>query len=426
MKKASYLAINFSVLIVGLLSTVPVVAQNRLKDLHFTINMQRQRGDGSYGEGFNNWNLYPFPDRVLISTTHVHDGPDNGKALGVFVRPNGERSCNRVKARFTDETICATSVQRSPTSWTISAERTKHDTLVPKTVTFKFDFEILDEGEQCSIKIVEGQVAVKDKSGRATKTLALVPWEKGSIYHLEDCTPQNLYRSRIFGTPNGFLAGDHNSRAAPAKTEGKEAAASPATKVAPVQNLPSPTSVGRSNPQLPAGLAPSMPAVTNVPPPAPAVVAAPPSLQADPEAAARRDYEATERVATVAAWDLFLARYPKGFYSDLARQQREKLVARETAKSSPMEKPPVPQTAARPPEPKSPSPAKTTPAPAPSPAAASPQPPAAAKSPATVPAAQTPQFACDARGCKPVPANCRLVRPPAAGAGQPIDTVVCP
>jgi len=52
--------------------------------------------------------------------------------------------------------------------------------------------------------------------------------------------------------------------------------------------------------------------------PAPAsrpAVAAP----ADPAAVVRNDYEFAERIGTRDAWELFVARHPAGFYSDLAR-----------------------------------------------------------------------------------------------------------
>ena len=45
----------------------------------------------------------------------------------------------------------------------------------------------------------------------------------------------------------------------------------------------------------------------------------------------RRDYELAERVGTKEAWDSFVAANPSGFYSDLARAQRNKLAA-ETAR----------------------------------------------------------------------------------------------
>src|SRR5439155_25204400 len=47
----------------------------------------------------------------------------------------------------------------------------------------------------------------------------------------------------------------------------------------------------------------------------------------DPEIAMRRDYELAEKVGTKEVWDAFLGRYATGFYTDLARGQREKLAA---------------------------------------------------------------------------------------------------
>ncbi len=49
--------------------------------------------------------------------------------------------------------------------------------------------------------------------------------------------------------------------------------------------------------------------------------------QADADAAAARDYEATAKVGTKEVWDAFLVRYPAGLYSDLARAQRNKLAS---------------------------------------------------------------------------------------------------
>ena len=51
----------------------------------------------------------------------------------------------------------------------------------------------------------------------------------------------------------------------------------------------------------------------------------------------RRDYELAERVGTKEAWDSFVAANPSGFYTDLARAQRNKLAA-ETARIAATEK----------------------------------------------------------------------------------------
>jgi formylglycine-generating enzyme required for sulfatase activity len=47
----------------------------------------------------------------------------------------------------------------------------------------------------------------------------------------------------------------------------------------------------------------------------------------DPTTAARDDYELASQINVVAAWDSFIKKYPSGFYSDLARAQRDKLTA---------------------------------------------------------------------------------------------------
>jgi len=61
---------------------------------------------------------------------------------------------------------------------------------------------------------------------------------------------------------------------------------------------------------------------------------APPPPQApivDPNTAARDDYELALQINVVAAWDSFLKKYSSGFYSDLARAQRDKLMASKAA-----------------------------------------------------------------------------------------------
>ena len=61
--------------------------------------------------------------------------------------------------------------------------------------------------------------------------------------------------------------------------------------------------------------------------PAPAASLAPPVVVSDPNAALRRDYEMVERVGTAEAWESFVAAHPTGFYTDLAKAQRNKLIA---------------------------------------------------------------------------------------------------
>ncbi len=50
----------------------------------------------------------------------------------------------------------------------------------------------------------------------------------------------------------------------------------------------------------------------------------------DPNSAIRRDYELAERVGTKPVWDSFITNYPNGFYTELAKAQRDKLAAEET------------------------------------------------------------------------------------------------
>jgi len=83
----------------------------------------------------------------------------------------------------------------------------------------------------------------------------------------------------------------------------------------------------------------------------------PPTNPADPNADIRRDYELAERVGTVPVWDSFIGTHPSGFYTDLARAQRGRLVA-EAARIAAVEKSQavaneqrrLPQTDARAPE----------------------------------------------------------------------------
>jgi len=65
-----------------------------------------------------------------------------------------------------------------------------------------------------------------------------------------------------------------------------------------------------------------------------ALVPLPAAPKIDPTAAARDDYQLTSQINVVAAWDSFLAKYPDGFYSDLARAQRNKLIAANDAEQA--------------------------------------------------------------------------------------------
>jgi formylglycine-generating enzyme required for sulfatase activity len=47
----------------------------------------------------------------------------------------------------------------------------------------------------------------------------------------------------------------------------------------------------------------------------------------DPAAGARGDYELAQQINVVSAWNAFINKYPSGFYTDLAKAQRDKLVA---------------------------------------------------------------------------------------------------
>lgn len=54
---------------------------------------------------------------------------------------------------------------------------------------------------------------------------------------------------------------------------------------------------------------------------------APPTAPGNANSDIRRDYELAERVGTREAWDSFIAANPSGFYTDLAKAQRNKLAA---------------------------------------------------------------------------------------------------
>ncbi len=71
--------------------------------------------------------------------------------------------------------------------------------------------------------------------------------------------------------------------------------------------------------------------------PAAAPSAALPTPAASLNAEVRRDYELAERVGSREAWDLFISTYPSGFYTELAKAQRNKLSA-ETARIEATEK----------------------------------------------------------------------------------------
>lgn len=59
-------------------------------------------------------------------------------------------------------------------------------------------------------------------------------------------------------------------------------------------------------------------------PAAPAPAAAAP---VDLDATMRRDYEFADRVGTAPVWDALIKKYPSGFYTELAKAQRDKLIA---------------------------------------------------------------------------------------------------
>ncbi len=65
-----------------------------------------------------------------------------------------------------------------------------------------------------------------------------------------------------------------------------------------------------------------------------ALVPLPAAPKIDPAATARDDFQLTSQINVVAAWDSFLAKYPNGFYSDLARAQRDKLIAANVAEQA--------------------------------------------------------------------------------------------
>jgi hypothetical protein len=57
----------------------------------------------------------------------------------------------------------------------------------------------------------------------------------------------------------------------------------------------------------------------------------------------RNDYTRVERIGTKAAWEVFLAQYPIGFYADLARQQVAKLSVANPTDAAPTTAPTTPQ-----------------------------------------------------------------------------------
>jgi uncharacterized caspase-like protein len=57
------------------------------------------------------------------------------------------------------------------------------------------------------------------------------------------------------------------------------------------------------------------------------VPAAPVAAPADQDGAIRRDYELALQIGTKSVWDSFISKYPAGFYTDLAKAQRDNLAA---------------------------------------------------------------------------------------------------
>ena len=77
-------------------------------------------------------------------------------------------------------------------------------------------------------------------------------------------------------------------------------------------------------------LVPSAPAAADVAKPgSPAAPAAAPPSAGSPNADARRDYEFALSVGSKAVWDAFIADYPRGLYTELAKAQRSKVAAEE-------------------------------------------------------------------------------------------------
>jgi hypothetical protein len=66
-------------------------------------------------------------------------------------------------------------------------------------------------------------------------------------------------------------------------------------------------------------------AIVSLPAIAPSGRSTTPASPADSDSAVRADYQLAERVGSREGWDAFLARYPSGYYADLARVQRGKL-----------------------------------------------------------------------------------------------------
>ncbi|WJR76349.1 SUMF1/EgtB/PvdO family nonheme iron enzyme [Bradyrhizobium sp. NP1] len=61
------------------------------------------------------------------------------------------------------------------------------------------------------------------------------------------------------------------------------------------------------------------------------VALVPASPAVDTDKAAKDDYDLARQINVISAWDSFIGKYPSGFYSDLARAQRDKLAAAKAA-----------------------------------------------------------------------------------------------
>ncbi|HEX4410937.1 MAG TPA: caspase family protein [Xanthobacteraceae bacterium] len=126
---------------------------------------------------------------------------------------------------------------------------------------------------------------------------------------------------------------------------------SPPVAVAPPSPPPAVTTAPSSPPPPPVVAAAPPPAAS--PPAAPPVAAVTPPT--DPEAEARHDYVLAEDAGTANAWKNFAAKYPSGYYHDMAVQQ----LAKVTPPAAPPAQPSPPPAAAAPPVPASTPPSDT-------------------------------------------------------------------
>jgi hypothetical protein len=111
-------------------------------------------------------------------------------------------------------------------------------------------------------------------------------------------------------------------------TPGKQTESTPVKKAEPT-----PSKQAEQSPGKRADLPPGNKAEPPPSKPADSISAKKAEPRPDPEAEARHDYVSTENLGTMQAWNDFIQKHPSGYYSDLARQERQKLLDAENQRN---------------------------------------------------------------------------------------------